>query len=216
MFIIILTVIAFICVVLTLSIHGKNKKKANQEASVSAYKMKIQKQRDNYQERFDEIKLEYGECSADITLGYFEIYDTKKHIYVFEERRILLLRNEPIRFESILGFELKDNQSTITQMTSPKYKTSTSTRSMVGRAIVGGILTGGVGAVVGAATAKKTTEVVEEGKTKTLIKHKYSILLKIDDMSNPVRIIEFGRYVDIAEKVANVISLILVRNQAKD
>lgn len=35
-------------------------------------------------------------------------------------------------------------------------------------------------------------------------------------MSNPVRIIEFGSYVDIAEKVANVISLILVRNQAKD
>lgn len=214
MFIVILIAIAIVCVILSLSFNGEKKEnKASREANVSTYKMKLKKQREDYQVKFDEIKQEYGECSVDIVLGYFSNFDTEKHIYVFEERKILLLQNEPIPFDNILGFELKDNQSTITKTTSPKYKTSTSIGSMVGRAIVGGILTGGVGAAVGAATAKKTTEVVEEGKTRTITRHNYKITLNIDDMSNPVRIIEFGSYDDIAEKVANVLNVILHRNQ---
>lgn len=215
MLIVILISIAIVCVLFVLLFNtGENKKnKAAREAGVSAYKMKIQKQREIYQVKFDELKQQFGECSVDVVLGYFSNYDTEKHLYVFKERKILVLQNEPISFDEILGFELKDNQSTITKTSSPKYITSTCTGSMVGRAIVGGILSGGVGAVLGAATAKKTTEVVEVGKSKTITRHNYRILLTIDDISNPVRIIEFGNYEDIAEKVANVLNVILQRNQ---
>ena len=214
MLIIILISIAIVCVlfVLLFSTGESKKNKAAREAGVSAYKMKIQKQREIYQFKFDELKHQFGECSVDIVLGYFSNYDTDKHLYIFKERKILVLQNEPISFDEILGFELKDNQSTITKSTSPKYITSTSTGSMVGRAIVG-IISGGVGAVLGAATAKKTTEAVEEGRSKTITRHNYRILLTIDDISNPVRIIEFGNYEDIAEKVANVLNVILQRNQ---
>ena len=112
-----------------------------------------------------------------------------------------------------MGFELKDNQSTVTKITSPEYTTSTNTGSMVGRAIVGGVLTGGVGAVVGANTASKTTKVVKEGSRKTTIKHNYRISINIDDMSNPVRTIEIGSNEDTADKIANVLNVILHRNK---
>ena len=71
----------------------------------------------------------------------------------------------------------------------------------------------GVGAVVGAATAKKTTKVVEEGRTTSSTYHKYQIALNVDDISNPVRVIDFRYNEEKAEQVANVLKIILHRNQ---
>ena len=56
-------------------------------------------------------------------------------------------------------------------------------------------------------------KVVEEGKTTSSTYHKYQIALNVDDMSNPVRVIDFRYNEEKAEQVANVLKIILHRNQ---
>ena len=214
MFFLILVAIGIIGMVLAISLKDNSEEKKNiREERLSAYRAELQKQQENYQEQLGELMQEYGAYSMDIALGYFDNYDTKKHVYVFEGCKILFLNSEPIPFDKIIGFELKDNQSSVTKITSPEYKTSTNTGSMVGRAIVGSVLTGGVGAVVGANTASKTTKVVKEGSRETTIKHNYRISINVDDLSNPVRTIEIGSNEDTADKIANVLNVILHRNK---
>ena len=211
--IILMIVFAMFALIMALNHDTRKETKEARAERAAAYKIQVQKQQEEFQLQLEELKRQYGDYSFDMVLGYFQENDMEKHILVFESSKILYIANEPIPFEKIIGFELKDNQTTVTKTTSPKYKTSTNTGSMLGRAVVGGILTGGVGAVVGAATAKKTTEVVEEGKTTTTVKHNYRITLTIDDIANPVRIIDCKYHQDKAEQIANVLNVILHRNQ---
>lgn len=211
---IIVVVLLVVFVVIGVLMNNANEKqKEKREERAAAHKLQVQKQQEEFKQQIDELKHQYGNCTLDVYIDYFQEYVLANHVFIFEESKILYVANEPIPFEKILCFELKDNQSTITKTTSPKYKTSTNTGSMLGRAIVGGVLTGGVGAVVGAATAKKTTKVVEEGKTTTTVKHNYRITLTIDDMANPVRVIDCKYHQDKAEQIANVLNIIMHRNQ---
>lgn len=215
MAVVVILLIAFAMFALIMALNHdtpKETKEARAERA-AAHKLQVQKQQEEFQQQLDELKHKYGDCTLDVYIDCFQEYVLENHVFVFEGSKILYVANEPLPFEKILGFELKDNQSTITKTTAPKYKTSTNTGSMLGRAIVGGVLTGGVGAVVGAATAKKTTTVVEEGKTTTTVKHNYRITLTIDDMANPVRVIDFTYHRDKAEQVANVLNIIMHRNQ---
>lgn len=193
-------------------IENKNAEAKRHNRAV-AYKVELQKMQETYQARHDEIIQQYGNYSLDICIDFCRKYVVENHIYVFEDLKILYVLNEPIPFDKILCFELKENQNTVTKTTSPKYKTTTDTGSMLGRAIVGGVLTGGIGAVVGAATATKKTEVVEEGKITTRVEHKYRIILTIDDLLNPTRVIDFKDGRDKAEQTANLLNVILHRNK---
>ena len=206
-------VVAVVVIFALLMSKDIENQKAKREERAAAHKLEVQKQQEEFQAQVDELKRQYGECTLNVCIDCFQKYVLANHVFIFEESEILYVANESIPFEKILAFELKDNQSTITKTTSPKYKTSTNTGSMLGRAVVGGVLTGGVGAVVGAATANKTTTVVEEGKTTTTVKHNYRITLTIDDMANPVRVIDCKSYQDRAEQIANVLNIILHRNQ---
>lgn len=213
--VVIILLIAFAMFAVIIGVSHDNRKgtEAARAERAAARKLQVQKQQEEYQLQVDELKRQYGEYVLDVYIGYFQEYILANHVFIFEESKILYVANEPIPFEKILGFDLKDNKKTIVKTTSPKYKTSTNTGSMIGRAIVGGVLTGGVGAVVGAATAKKTTKVVEEGKTTSSTYHKYQIVLNVDDMSNPVRVIDCKYHQDKAEQIANVLNIILHRNQ---
>lgn len=211
---IMVVVLLVVFVVIGVLVNNANEKqKEKREERAAARKEEQLKLQKDFQIQLEELKREYGDYSFDVVTEYSEEYNMSKHIFVFEDKKILYVANEPIPFEKILGFDLKDNQKTIVKTTSPKYKTSTNTGSMIGRAIVGGVLTGGVGAVVGAATAKKTTKVVEEGRTTSSTYHKYQIALNVDDISNPVRVIDFRYNEEKAEQVANVLKIILHRNQ---
>lgn len=62
----------------------------------------------------------------------------------------------------LFDFETRNQQSQTIK--GGEYVTKTNTGNMLGRAIVGGVLTGGVGAVIGAATASKDTVKVADSK----------------------------------------------------
>ena len=67
------------------------------------------------------------------------VYDTRKTIYINGKGR---------KYSDIRDFNENDQTS---------YKTTSSTGSMIGRGLVGGLLLGGVGALAGATTGEKST-----------------------------------------------------------
>lgn len=81
-----------------------------------------------------------------------------------------------------------------------KTKIKTSRASQAANAVVLGALTGGVGAVVGALTAKK--EEVKEIK-------KVTLKIVVSDLENPIYTIDFGRAVHEAEYWADILSVII-------
>ena len=69
---------------------------------------------------------------------------------VDEDKRVVLFGKKEIKFESIINVEL-------TTASSQHTTTTTQKNTPVGRAVVGGIVAGGVGAIVGASSAKETS-----------------------------------------------------------
>lgn len=131
--------------------------------------------------------------------------------YIFEQPEIIILTDEIIPFNKVLGYNLIDNQTSIQGNTTSI--TTTSTKSMLGRAIVGGVLTGGVGAVIGAATAKKNT--ITTPSEKQTIRHDYKVYLNLNDLSNPTKIIDIGEDSDKAYSISNALNIIVERNRQK-
>lgn len=73
---------------------------------------------------------------------------TPKTPYWFSLIRKIVINECVHAFSDIIDFSVNEKKS---------YKSSTSTGSIIGRGIVGGVLLGGVGALAGATTAKKNT-----------------------------------------------------------
>ena len=149
----------------------------------------------------------YGDCSADI------IYPGGR-FYVFEQSQIVIFTKEIIPFSKIIGYNLTDNQVTISENVGYESKTTTSTGSMIGRAVVGGVLTGGIGAVIGATTAKKNTVTTPiQDNVVASVTHDFKIYVNLNDLSNPTKIICVGHNTDTAYQIANILNIIVERNK---
>ena len=92
------------------------------------------------------IQKKYGNPTTSIVNGenLNNIYD---QIIVYDSLKIIILKGKEYKYSEIIGFNILDGQQC----------TKTSTSNMVGRAVIGGIIGGGVGSLAGAATAKKNT-----------------------------------------------------------
>jgi len=107
----------------------------------------------------------------------------------------------------IISFSISDNSQQI--FTPSTSRTKTNTGSVIGRAVVGGVLTGGVGAIIGGATAKKET--VTEGGT-TFTTHDYSVHLSMDNISEPLLTIHIGSNSVEMEQAKALFNVIIKRN----
>lgn len=176
-----------------------------------------EKAKSEYETAFGNLISAYGDCSFDILLNPRK-FKTSDHIYFFEQGAVMVLCDEPIPFEKIIGFSLNDDTKTLMKNETASYTstTSTSNSNMLKRAVVGGVLMGGVGALAGATTARKETiSTPSLGQTTTTIeyKHKYSLYINIDSISNPTRVIELGEDIQKAQNLANVLNVIIKRNK---
>lgn len=195
----------------------------NRIASEKKEKARLEQQRlekerieAEFNNQWQELSNKYGECTTDICIGASK--DIKQHLYVFEESAVIVLNGEEIAFNKILGFVLQDDSKTIMTSDVASYtsSTKTSTSSMIGRAAVAGMLTGGLGAVIGAATAKKETTITpnqSKAITTTLIKHNYICYVNVNDLTNPIREILLGGDPQKAQMVANIFNVIIERNK---
>lgn len=91
------------------------------------------------------LREKYGECTLAIRPREYHFNNTD-NVLVYDEKKVIAINGVVYDYSTILDFNINNDVS---------YKTSTSTGSMVGRGLVGGVLFGGVGALAGATTANK-------------------------------------------------------------
>lgn len=166
----------------------------------SKRKRQIEKQEDELKQ----IKANYGEKAIVIDITSFN------KIIISEEKQCVRLHDVDYKFEDIIGCSLVDDATSET-ITASIGKAKTSTGSMVGRAVVGGVLTGGLGAVAGAATAKKNISTDATSLTTTI--HKYTIYVNVDSLESPTITIRVGKDAQKAHKIANLFNVIIERTK---
>ncbi len=170
---------------------------------------KLLKKREEEKRRQEEEHLvslvkQYGAITKKIEYG--AIYDKK--LYVFESSAILLVEDKPIRFCDIIGFEVSDMSSVI--YSGQVAKSSTDTGSMLGRAVICGIVGGGLGAIVGGSTASKNTKLSSQ---KAFTKHDYKVCITLNDLANPVVMLDIGSDPrDAHNEIIGILSIIVKRN----
>ena len=190
------------------------KVKAVEEA---AKKQVIKEQSEaKYANEYKNLTAQYGDATSSFLLGSDKT-KIDNYLYVFEPAATVCIKGESIPFNMIIGFSLNDDSETILHNESAyKSITETDTGSMMGRAAIGGILLGSIGALAGATTAKKetiTSPLVRQSTS--IIKHNYSLFLNIDDLSNPLREIELGSDINKVQTIVNIFNIIIKRNTIK-
>lgn len=166
-----------------------------------------------FDEAYGKLVESYGEPVSSLQVSW-RPNDIASYLYVFESAGVICLQGEVIPFKKILSYSLTDDQKTSVENTSYESETKTNTGSVLGRAVVGGVLAGGVGALAGAATAKSNTVTKPSEFSSTFkVSHKYHLFVGIDDLSNPVRELKLGSDIAKARAVAGVFDVIVSRNQ---
>ena len=174
----------------------------------------VKNQKENeYNRGYEDLVSSYGPCAVDLVIGWDRL-KLADHLFVFEGSSTIVVQGEALPFAKILGCSLYDEPQTV-ENNETKYvsTTKTSTGNMIGRAIVGGILLGGVGALAGAITAKtETTTTPISSNSTSKVNHHYRLLVNVDDFAQPTRLLKFGSDLALAQKVLGVFELVVKRN----
>lgn len=173
----------------------------------SSKEEEIKKQKEIEDQERNKNKLEELKSTFNAPITKVINYDIQKYVFISEEKSLIMLNEHIYHFKEILDFTLSDNSVVV--FTPTTSKTTTNTGSMLGRAIVGGVLTGGVGAVIGGATASQTTQ-TSEGTSHT--KHDYTLVITVNNLSNPVENIHIGSSENYAREISSILSIIVSRN----
>ena len=156
------------------------------------------------------LSLSRGIPDKTIILGE---YDLTKEIRVYSDKRIVSVLGKDYDFSSILECHLTDNarvEKGETTITSTGTQT-TDGGNMFERAVVGGILAGGVGAAIGGATAKRGTEstsIVRQNSDIT--HHDYTVWITVKDIANPLIQIHLGTDGSKANEIVSLMNVIIV------
>ena len=137
-------------------------------------------------------------------------YNSSEKVIISEQKQCIVVHSKEYHFNSILGYSLIDNYNSSSHTISTSTS-STSTGNMLKRAVVGGILAGGIGAITGATTASKNTS--SNSSTETTIIHDYILYININSLENPSIKISIGNNYETAHKLANTINVIIEQNK---
>ena len=142
------------------------------------------------------------------TIEGSEIYD----IIVSEEKELIKIGNRTMNFSDIIDFKVSDDATEI--YTPSQYKTETSTGSLIGRAIVGGILAGEIGAIIGATTASK--EVIPVASYSKNRIHNFKIYITLNNINDPCYYIHLGSNSTLVNKLSSVLTFIVYKNKQEN
>lgn len=184
-------------IVFIIKLYNKNE----DEDDFEIEKSEIDIKKEENLNKFYELKQTFGQTTKIIN------YNFCKFILISDSRNLIMINNNIYDFKDILTFEIKDNSTTIFTSTS---KTSTSTSSMLGRAIVGGILLGEAGTIIGGSTASKSTQT--EGRSSTI--HDYSIIITLNNLSTPIINLYIGKNGKIVSEIITLLNIIQYKNSS--
>lgn len=201
----------------------------------------IKLRHENYENKLNELSTKYGDITANITyyyekmwqFRYKDIVNRQKEILgeeyiineefygdsfrkiensfiVFEDSSTLFIENRPYSFKDIISFDVFDNSEKVYSGNSITT-TKTNTGSMIGRAVVGGALFGGAGAIIGGATAKKKSNSTISQSSYTA--HKYEIIITVNSLSMPLLKLEIGGNKEAMQQISSILSIIVERNK---
>lgn len=165
---------------------------------------------EEYEKSLSELSTRLGECAMNENLSTWSEYNLSTRILIYEQSGIIIVKSKEYRFSDILGYSLVDDATSET-ITTSTGTAKTSTGSMLGRAVVGGVLTGGLGAVAGAATAKKNISDNATSQTTTI--HKYTLYINVNSLQEPTIALKIGDNASRAQKLAGAINVIIERNK---
>jgi hypothetical protein len=196
-------------IVLASAIKDGNKKeeerKRKQEERKAQKQDEIERKTPIYNTKKDELVSKYGQPDKTIIL---EELNLEKEIIAFGKVNRIWLLGKDLPMSDILSCTFSDNHRIIKGSVS--YETKTSTGNMAKRAVVGGVLTGGVGAVIGGATARKETTVKQENDK---IVHDYTIIININSLAEPIVKIPLGTDGAKVNEIVGLMNVIINRNK---
>ncbi len=184
---------------LTITLNTEEKKRASVAAELA------EKQHEN-DSALSRLTSKYGKSERIISLRSSDINDA---FIVFPQTQHLFIEGQIIPFSQVVGCEIKDD--TFTTIEGKKEEiTKSDTGNTIGRAIVGGLVAGPAGAIIGGATSKKTTEVIDN--TKEITHHHYYAVISLANASNPLVKIDCGEISpNKAEEIHAIISGIVFK-----
>ncbi|MCD8297984.1 MAG: hypothetical protein LUC88_10475 [Prevotella sp.] len=154
-----------------------------------------------YESSVKDLESQYGEVTKKISLKEHSILDD---IIAFSDTKKIWICGIVYSFRDVISCTFSDNPTV--KKGKVEYKTKTSTGNMLGRAVVGGVLMGGVGAAIGGATAKKNTVGVLQDD---IIIHDYTVIINVNDIANPIVRIGCGERGSIVNEIVGLMNVII-------
>lgn len=130
----------------------------------------------------------------------------KNAVVVFDFIKKVILDHKEYDYAEILSAEVVENKFSLNG--SQTVQTKTNLGSVVGRSLVGGLVAGPAGALIGGATASKTSIVTSTANEDVF----YEVVVKVRDLENPVHTLEVYTKED-ANDLAGTLGYII--NKAK-
>ena len=162
-----------------------------------------------FQDEWNNLIGKYGDVTVKLKLKYNE-FEIKSYLLAFEQSNVLVLFAKEYKFSDVLGFSLVDDATSET-ITTSSGDNKTSTGSVLGRAAIGAIALGGVGALAGASTAKRNISVNSTSQTTTT--HKYRLYINVNSLENPTISVLIGEDSQKAYQLANLFNVIVERGR---
>lgn len=134
-------------------------------------------------------------------------------IYLNAKKIIIITSSELhiIPFDSIMGYDIVDkNKSSVPLCSATTTIIKTDTGDMVKRAVIGGAVAGGVGAILGGLTAQKTTTQSISNIYDNI--PEIEVVIKINDLISPTIKIPFEDNGKTAKEFAESLNVIIKRN----
>lgn len=164
-----------------------------------------EKQEQIYNSEKEKLIEKYGEPDKTIVV---EELNLSKEIIAFGKVNRIWLLGKDLPMGDIINCTFNDNQRI--EKGKVSYETKTSTGNMAKRAVVGGVLLGGTGAVIGGATAKKNTVVNQENDK---LIHDYTVIININSLSDPIIRIPLGKDGAKVNEIVGLMNVIINRRK---
>ncbi|MFA7116603.1 MAG: hypothetical protein WC140_05155 [Bacteroidales bacterium] len=129
-------------------------------------------------------------------------YDLNKEIISFRKTKRIWICGNDFPMKDILSSTCIDNKEIIKGGIT--LTTKTNKGNMAKRAIVGGVLLGGVGSIIGGATASKKTVVNQESD---ITNHHYTVIINTNSSSQPIIQINLGNDAFTAKQIGWIMNM---------
>ena len=178
------------------------------EQIVLSQQQKVTKQKEQqFQDDYNKLVTLYGEPIKSFIIKQNSINDS---VFIFEKVNRVWLCGSDLAMKDILKCSFSDDYSIQKGHIEYRSKTKTNTGSMISRSLVGGVLLGGIGAVIGGSTANKTTKTIaSQGNNKVV--HNYTVIINVNSLVNPIIRINAKNDGELVNDITGLFNVIISR-----